>query len=195
MEIDESTEKKDFLLNFTEFYWFYWEIKAKNVCSKGLGQLQIYPILFQFIWIFLNFIKSYGIYWVKKESMWKSCLVSSMSVDIISTFGLTYSLEWGFYLGLQPNLNPLLILSKVYIVLSVRLLCSLSPTVYVIVYSVVCQVTVLPSSNSLSIVYSVLYSLSPIYSCLQCAQSVVLSLVCCTIFLQQFSVHYTFFLQ
>ena len=61
----------------------------------------------------------------------------------------------------------LLILSEINIVLSGRSLCFLSPIAYIIVYSVVCQVAVLPSSNSLSIVYSVLYSFPPIYSCLQ----------------------------
>jgi len=53
-------------------------------------------------------------------------------------------------------------------VLSGRLLCSLPPTVCIIVCSVVCQVDVLPSSNSFSIVYSALYFLPP----------VVLSAVC-----------------
>jgi len=53
-------------------------------------------------------------------------------------------------------------------VLSSRSLHSLPPTVCIIVYSVVCQVTVLPFSNSLSIIYSILYSLPP----------VVLSVVC-----------------
>ena len=52
--------------------------------------------------------------------------------------------------------------------LSGRLLCSLPPTVCIIVCSVVCQVDVLPSSNSFSIVYSTLYFLPP----------VVLSAVC-----------------
>ena len=74
----------------------------------------------------------------------------------------------GFHLGLWPNLNPLLILSQVDIVLSGRLLCSLPPTVCIIVCSVVCQVAMLPSSNSFSIVYSALYFLPP----------VVLSAVC-----------------
>jgi len=77
----------------------------------------------------------------------------------------------GFHLGLWPNQNPLLILSEVDIVLSGREHSNLPPTVCIIVYSVVCQVAALPFSNSLSIVYSVLYSLPPIYSCLQCAQS------------------------
>ena len=52
--------------------------------------------------------------------------------------------------------------------LSGRLLCSLPPTVCIIVCSVVCQVDVLPSSNSFSIVCSTLYFLPP----------VVLSAVC-----------------
>ena len=52
--------------------------------------------------------------------------------------------------------------------LSSRSLCSLLPTVCIIVYSVVYQVTVLSSFNSFSIVYSVLYFFPP----------VVLSVVC-----------------
>jgi len=59
------------------------------------------------------------------------------------TFSLVYSLEQGFYLGLWPNLNPLLILSGVNIVLSGRLLYSLSPTVCVTVYNIVYQITML----------------------------------------------------
>ena len=43
--------------------------------------------------------------------------------------------------------------------MSGKLLCSLSPTVYIIVCSIVCQVAALPSSNSFSIVYSMLYFL------------------------------------
>ena len=100
----------------------------------------------------------------------------------------------GFHLGLWPNLNSLLILSKVDIVLSGRLLCSLPPTVCVIVCSIVCQVTTLLSSNSFSIVYSTLYLLPPTV-CLQCTQSVVLYAVHYTPFLQYFPVFYTFFLQ
>ena len=52
--------------------------------------------------------------------------------------------------------------------LSSRSLCSLLPTVCIIVCSVVYQVTVLSSFNSFSIVYSVLYFFPP----------VVLSVVC-----------------
>ena len=42
--------------------------------------------------------------------------------------------------------------------LSSRSLCSLPPTVYVIVYSVVCQITALSSFNSLSILFVVYYT-------------------------------------
>ena len=85
-------------------------------------------------------------------------------IILINSHLFSYTNRWSFHLGLWPNLNPLLILSEVDIVLSIRSLCSLPPTVYIIVYSVVCQIAMLFSSNSLSIVYSVLYSLPPIFS-------------------------------
>ena len=85
-------------------------------------------------------------------------------IILINSHLFSYTNRWSFHLGLWPNLNPLLILSQVDIVLSIRSLCSLPPTVYIIVYSVVCQIAMLFSSNSLSIVYSVLYSLPPIFS-------------------------------
>ena len=50
-------------------------------------------------------------------------------------------------------------------------------------HCIVWQITMLPFSNSFSIVYSILYSLSPTV-CLQCTQSVVLYTVCYTSFLQ-----------
>ena len=85
-------------------------------------------------------------------------------IILINSHLFSHTNRWSFHLGLWPNLNPLLILSQVDIVLSIRSLCSLPPTVYIIVYSVVCQIAMLFSSNSLSIVYSVLYSLPPIFS-------------------------------
>jgi len=85
-------------------------------------------------------------------------------IILINSHLFSHTNRWSFHLGLWPNLNPLLILSEVDIVLSIRSLCSLPPTVYIIVYSVVCQIAMLFSSNSLSIVYSVLYSLPPIFS-------------------------------
>ena len=65
--------------------------------------------------------------------------------------------------------------------LSSRSLCSLPPTVYVIVYSVVCQITALSSFNSLSILFVVCYTpflqytlVCSIYSQQYCIQSVIL---------------------
>jgi len=96
-------------------------------------------------------------FWVKSI-----CILRNTCKVLAKHWLSSYYSIWGFYLGLQPNLNPLLILSKVDIVLSIRLLCSLPPIVCVIVYNVVCQVTVLPSSNNFSIIYSALYFLSPV---------------------------------
>ena len=94
-----------------------------------------------------------------------------------------------FYLGLQPNLNPLLILSEVNTMLSVRSLCSLSPTVCIsiTVSSLVCvlQYTILSSSSSL--VYSLLYSFPPIvYSTLYFLPP-ILSLIFCSAVFSDFS--------
>ena len=60
MGIDRSTEKEYFLLNFTEFYWFYWEIGAKKSAEKSLGtdtvSSNFIPIYLNFPWILLNFV-------------------------------------------------------------------------------------------------------------------------------------------
>jgi len=54
--------------------------------------------------------------------------------------------QWGFHLGLQPFLNPLLILCY-WVCVEVHLLCSLPITVCAAADSVVYQVTLLPSNN------------------------------------------------
>ena len=78
------------------------------------------------------------------------CDICHMTISC--TPSLCSKSKWGFHLGFQPNLNPLLILSGVNTVLSVRSLCSLPPTVCVsiTVSSLVCalQYAILPSSNS-----------------------------------------------
>ena len=46
---------------FTEFYWFYWEIRAKKSAEKSLGMGAVssnfIPIYLNFSWILLNFVK------------------------------------------------------------------------------------------------------------------------------------------
>jgi len=122
-----------------------------NLEKKKRKSIQFFYIFSGFSWIFLNLVDFVKGFWAVKREYVRKLLSQFCVSRHHPMFGFIYSL---------------LILSEINIVLSGRSLCFLSPIVYIIVYSVVCQVAVLPSSNSLSIVYSALYSLSPIYSCL-----------------------------
>ena len=102
------------------------------------------PILFQFIliylnlfWIYLNFVEVFEWIWVKREDMWKVELCASAITPI---FGLMYIVDKVF-------IQASGLACEVYV--KVSLLRFLPTMVCEVADSVVCQVAMLSSFNSL----------------------------------------------
>jgi len=123
-------EKRQVLMdkfNCFELFWMFLNLEEKKRKS-----IKFFYIFSGFSWIFLNLVDFIEGFWAVERRHIRKLLSQFCVSRHHPIFGLAYSLWWGFHLGLQPNLNPLLIVSLVDIVLSIRLLHSLPPTVLVL---------------------------------------------------------------
>ena len=111
--------------------WGHSQLTLLTACSNFIS---IYPNLFEFL---LNLFEFYGIF---QESMWKKLLGQFWVSSHHPMFGLMYILDKVF---IQASSLACEVCVKV------SPLCFLPTTVYKTANSVVCQVAMLPSFNSL----------------------------------------------
>jgi len=77
--------------------WDHSQLTFLTACSNFIP---IYPNLFEFI---LNLFEFCRDFWVKREVMWQSCLVSSESAAIFPHWSRIHTRQ-GFHPGLRPGL-------------------------------------------------------------------------------------------
>ena len=114
-----------------------WGHSQLTLLTAYFNLFQFFPIYLNFYWIYLNLFEFYGIF---QESVWRKLLGQFWVSCHHPTFGLAYIVDKVF-------IQAFGLACEVYV--EVSLLCSLPTTVCEVADSVVCQVAMLPSFNSL----------------------------------------------
>jgi len=147
-----------YIIKLDNYYTMYYCRLIYELCLHKCACFFISPAMSQNLSASLKIFLSYqAIYQYLLDNLVSRLLFVPTVIAALypsNTYGthsdvkLSHQLGQGFHLGLWPNLNPLLIVCY-QVCVDVSLLCSLLTIVYVTMSSVVSQVALFPSYNSL----------------------------------------------